>query len=413
MTSQAHPRARAFLSALIALSLASVPAACSDGDNGVGGDAGDNGDGGEFPPDGGTTITVCATAVEARGPHTCALDEEGDVMCWGRNHRGQLGTGSTGPAAPPRLVDLPDEAIEVRTGIAHSCALLRDGRVLCWGYGEVGSLGDGGGADRSTPVAVQGISDAVALFSGGFHACALRGGGELRCWGDNTAGQIGDGSAGEGADRMTPVTVASSVQTAALGEEHTCLVTTGGAVECWGRNEAGQLGDGTRTDRPLRAPALRDGVPLSGATSIAAGAYHTCAVVGGGEVVCWGMNDRGQMGNGSQGTDQLQAVLVSGVSGPLAMAAGVFHTCSLGGGGEVLCWGDNRVGQLGTDDAQSRSTPTRVSGLEPASDIAAGDIHSCAVAGGDVLCWGYNTDGQLGVTPGNPIHRPVLALACQ
>jgi lysophospholipase L1-like esterase len=176
----------------------------------------------------------------------------------------------------------------------------------------------------------------------------------------------------------------------ALGDAHTCAVASG-AIQCWGANDRGQLGDGTTVSRPDPAPVVGlDGAP----TALAAGGGQTCAVVGG-RVWCWGANDAGQLGDGSRSDRSLPA-RVEGIADASAVAVGERHACAVASG-RVVCWGDNREGQLGAADPASAG-PIRVPGLEgPATAIAAGADATCAVLdGARVACWGADDFGQLG-----------------
>ncbi len=176
------------------------------------------------------------------------------------------------------------------------------------------------------------------------------------------------------------------------GNFYSCAIMANQTVSCWGYNYAGQLGDGSTTNRST--PTAVAG--LSGVVALTARYIHTCALLSTGSVSCWGYNGFGQLGDGST-TNRLTPTAVAGLSGVVALTAGDDWTCALLSAGSVSCWGFNGVGQLGDGSTTDRSTPTAIAGLSGVVALTAGDAHTCALqSAGSVSCWGYNGYGQLG-----------------
>jgi alpha-tubulin suppressor-like RCC1 family protein len=245
-----------------------------------------------------------ASDIDAGDAHTCAVVARG-VTCWGDARFGQSGREIGEHALRPGLVPGTEDAVEVATGVRHSCARLADGHVLCWGQ-----LIDDDGQPRAHAEAVEvaGLDDALEIDAGAGHTCALRPRGVIACWGDNTSGQLGDGTQRASA---TPVTVAHLPQVLHVSAGgvatddgmvgHTCAVDTGFFVQCWGSNDAGQLGVGNASNstRPQIVQGRSDESDepyLQDVVAVSAGSLHSCALSHRGRVWCWGDNSRGQLG---------------------------------------------------------------------------------------------------------------------
>ena len=348
------------------------------------------------------TADPSAAGVAAGTFHTCALTSGGGVKCWGENAAGQLGDGTeTNRLAPVDVVGLSSGAAAITAGGWHACALTTTGGVKCWGDNASGELGDGTTARRLTPVDVVGLSGGVVAISAGeHHTCALTSGGGVKCWGMNAYGQLGDGTMTQ---REVPTDVtglSSGVAAIGAGGSHTCAALAAGGVKCWGLGLFGQVGDGTMVARRLLPVNV---VGLSASVSAIAGGYaHTCVLTADEGIKCWGSNGGGQLGDGTE-TDRLAPVDVVGLSGgaaAIAVTAGWGHSCALTSEGGARCWGYNNEGQIGDGTKTNRLTPVGVSELSAGQttiDSFGWGWHTCALTrGGGIKCWGRNWTGQLG-----------------
>jgi len=340
------------------------------------------------------------TQMTSGASHSCAILDDGSVSCWGDNSNGQLGDGSRSPSLEPEKSSMPlgRRAVEISAGSYHTCTMFDDGSVRCWGSNEFGQLGDGTTVERTAPVQVdlgQGKS-ALGISSGGSHTCAVLNDRSVKCWGQNSNGQLGDGTT---TDRSAPVNAGmdgEDVLSVSAGSYHTCAIMEGRSVMCWGDNWNGQVGDGTNTDRS--SPVEIEVPGNSSAISLDAGAMHTCLGMNDGSLFCWGYNAYGQLGNGGNSNSN------SPMTAPLSsnqlltsVQVGLFHSCALLDSGQVACWGDNSNGQLGDGSQSGSGIPVIVSLGTNATSISVGQRHSCAILDDASLqCWGANEAGQVG-----------------
>ena len=380
---------------------------------------------------------ACRMGAEALGggpaATTCAI-RGGEVRCWGENTRGQLGLGHTATVGDD-ADDLPAEAhdapihgpgtrvVAVAVGSTFTCALLDSQEVRCWGSNYLGELGFGddnkaygdlAGTLPAPPADIGG--DVVQLAVGYQHACARLATGAVRCWGANNWSQLGYPGISGGASpaKNGDVGLGGVATHVTAGDGHTCALLAGGDVRCWGTNIYGQLGQPfLDTIGDDETPESIAPVDIGGqAEQIAAGSLHTCAVlVGGTDMVCWGYNGDllpGRLGNGGIGTvgdDESPASagvvkMLSGGDQVAALATGGYHTCVLLVGGGVRCWGWGPV--LGYESEESLGDGAEMPGLidlgGPTLELIAGLESTCArLRGGVVRCWGMNSYGQLGV----------------
>lgn len=356
------------------------------------------------------------------------------------------------------------------------CVVMRTGSVKCWGFNDNGQLGNGNQINQNTPVlasalgtvSISGGAFEVAVSSGLGTSCAFLSTSsssvDFKCWGGNGAAQFGTGSTTP-AFSTTPVSATilngKKIKQFTVGDDHACvLFADDSSALCWGKNDYGQLGDGTTTNsfttgvkptgitEAIRSIAASDKltcvvtfsnngycwgndnvgttyqnfilnkVPtqiLSGAAYVSGGdGSHICFIMFDQSVQCLGDNQKGQLGNGkvSTGLGSVNPERVSNLIGVSMIVAGFQHTCAVSGNNKIVsCWGDNTKAQLGNGvfGADNNSTiPVQVKGL-PANaqivDIAAADNVTCVLlSNDDVYCWGSNTTAG---TPPPPYPDPL------
>jgi alpha-tubulin suppressor-like RCC1 family protein len=311
-----------------------------------------------------------------------------------------LGAGAAaGPAQPLMRA--------VAAGSDHACALTRAGDAYCWGGNELGQLGRGT-ADSipgSVPGLVRGRLKFEAIAAGFAHTCGITAAGEAYCWGSNEYGQLGDGTR---IGRAEPVRVSGGIRFRAVGPggTHTCAVDHQSVAYCWGGNWHGQLGLGNREGEPASPCCVTAPVPVRtdlAFSSAAAGGIHSCAVTAEGRAYCWGSPQDGRLGSGAAdardpGADKTVPAAVAGTVRFSNITPRSWHTCGLSESGLPYCWGAGGLqGILGNVGAPGTAVPALVAGLDGVATVAAGLQHNCALTTvGDAYCWGANTSGQVG-----------------
>lgn len=354
------------------------------------------------------------TGAAAAGP---AASGGTSLRAWGFNKDGELGIGKFSmDALRPTAVRIPASIriTSVRAGCAHAVALTSTGAVLSWGSNAHLQLGEAAGLTRSaTPVSVVTPpgTKITAVRAGCFHSLALTSAGQVLAWGANDLGQIGTGDTATEIGIPTTVKLPTGVRIKAIsaGNGHNLALTTTGQILAWGFNNFGQLGDGTTKERDTPVPvALPPGTHV---TAIAAGQDFSLAVTASGRVLAWGSNSSGQLGDGT--TTQRDTPVpvhlpagtrVRGVSG------GCTHTLALTTAGKLLAWGDNSVGQLGTGSfvSRHRPVPVRLPQGATVTQVSAACLHSLALTSkGGVLAWGDDEVGQVGDGDTINVNHPV------
>lgn len=328
---------------------------------------------------------VLASAIAGNNDHTCAiLASDGTVVCWGGNTWLQLGPADKGGRSTPTVVENTSRSKAIATGSSHTCVTQSDGAVMCWGSNFWGQLDNDAVEEKSgVPVKVENTSTGVtALVSGSTVTCAKNTAMTWQCWG---GGSFEHNLLPEASER-------------AFGRHHDCAISGDGTILCWGLNHDAQLGDGTM-ENPGSSDNGKSMIRVEGidtAVRVASGGEsHTCAVLENGGVSCWGVNDRGQLGNGTMDAT-LTPTPVEGITDAKEIALGSEHGCALHESGEVSCWGNNALGQLGDGTNESSASPVSVSQISDAVAIVAGSEHTCALMGDETIwCWGKGNIGAL------------------
>lgn len=322
-------------------------------------------------PDG---LPGCAALeIAASGTHTCARTNDGSVYCWGSGNNGELGVlplqndclvGTTRYycSTTPRRVELIG-ATALGLGSVNTCAATTGG-TYCWGSNKYGSFGNGGSVASNIPQLVTQRAGATALIGGIYHTCSATGG-NVSCAGQNVAGEVGNNTM---LTQLTATQVLTGAASLGSGEYTSCAIDSSGLVHCWGYNHFGMI-DSSGQNRLV--PTLVPGI--AGAVQVAPGRDHMCVLGSDHVATCWGNNAAGQVSTG-----QFQSID--------AISANHNHTCILDTMGNVSCFGEGYG-----------STPVMIGTTRPATAIASGSSHDCAIYDDHtVWCWGNEHFGQLG-----------------
>lgn len=350
--------------------------------------------------------TLHARSVSAGGNHTCAATSSGQVACWGRNDGFQVAPSGGDRLAPAFRTITSAESVVA--GAEHTMARRFFGGVPTgWGDNREGQVRP---ADTTSFITesngTAGVAGTYQLSAGTSHGCEVQVRGTLSCRGDNARGQLGPNVPTATPRFNTNVAGITDAVQVASGSAHNCALRASGRVVCWGLNNFGQLGDNTIND----SATPRD-TGLTNAIAVAVGTNHSCALLVDGRVACWGRNDAAQV-DGTTGTRRVPTMVPGiAVGEAVGIAPGFQHTCVLRGTGGVRCWGRNDLGQLGSNNTTDSAAPVFVQMptlfiagrpvqfgvLTNVAQIDAGPSHTCVTgANGGVRCWGRNPEGQIG-----------------
>lgn len=383
--------------------------------------------------------SVLVRHIAAGMEHTCAAGLDGRAYCWGNGGAGQLGNSATGHSLTPVAASLASSLNGKRVQLVaaangYSCGLTTDGMLHCWGDNAHGRLGNNTTSASSVAVAVtptvpkealsKRIVQEISQGQGG-STCAILFDGWAYCWGANNAGQLGNGTT-TFAQQPTPVSRGvipdgTTFRQVAIGGTHTCAIGSDEKVYCWGKNNFGQLGNGTTNDSATPVAVVVGQLPDGGrALSVAAGSSHTCVIGTNYQLYCWGLNNGGQLGDATM-NNRTTPVAVQRGALPAnrqvrQVSAGNSHNCVVASDDRAYCWGGGYRGALGNASSANQLTPAAVSrgamqGDMMVHSVAAGYWYSCAIGTNNrPYCWGWNEDGQLGNNSTTDSSVPVLVL---
>ncbi|MEM1007775.1 MAG: hypothetical protein AAGJ35_02105 [Myxococcota bacterium] len=362
-----------------------------------------------------------AQMLESSHGHNCVVSA-GRLKCWGENSAAQLGYNDMirRDRVPAEQIDVGEQGVkQLALGERHSCVVLDDASLKCWGQSSYGQTGYDV-ADQSVILkplvrSVDLGGKKVKQLTAGFtHTCVLLSDETVRCWGTFYLQGQKTYLVARSKDAQSYTFSGKKVKQLRSGDQHICVLLEDHRVLCWGNNDRGQLGYG---DRKSRKQPVDTFVNMQGTKTmeVVAGVYHTCALSETGQLRCWGENAGGQLGVGDTVSRLKPDAVIDlrwSTGRTMQVSAGMLHTCAVSQQGKLKCWGRNKEGQLGYGDARSRRRPDDVvvdlKGAK-AKRVWAGKVHTCVLlTDQSVRCWGKNTRGQLGHQHMEPTQIPLF-----
>ncbi|MFA6867165.1 MAG: hypothetical protein WCR54_06570, partial [Clostridia bacterium] len=333
--------------------------------------------------------------------HTVAIDNNGNLYSWGNNEYGQLGLNTTVSSLTPQHIKMSGiNFIEIACGEDFSLALSDNGKLYSWGHNNCGQLGDGTFIDKHLPTEITYTEPFIKICCGTDHSMAISESGKLYVWGSNSSEKLG---IEEISDYNKPqlLKIDMTVKEIACGTSHSMAITMDGDIYAWGDNSYGQLGDSNIASLSTYIPQK---INLIGKkfSKISCGNYHSLALSDSGEVYAWGKNDLGQIGNGST-----ENGILENVSTPFQIdiinvdfnliTCGSSNSFAVSANGDLYAWGKNDIGQSGDCTLSNNLTPKQITAVVEISYIAAGANYTVVIdSNNNLYTWGNNADGKLG-----------------
>ena len=337
--------------------------------------------------------------------HTLAIKEDGTLWAWGGNSYGRLGDGTLIDRSFPVGIGTESDWSAISAGDRHSVAI-KDGSLYAWGENGNGQLGTGNTTSYSTPQPIAGADkDWTAVSARSFYTMAIKQDGSLYAWGANNNGQLGKGTvdSSNNSFNFSPVRIGADFwrAVAASRGNFTVAIKQDGSLHAWGINAYGQLGTGNTTQYSSPQPVAGVGADKDW-TALSAGTYHTLAIKGDGSLYAWGRNNNGQLGDGTT-TDRYTPVKIG--TG-WAMAETTTASVAIKTDGSLWAWGANGEGQLGDSTTINRFSPGQVGGDRDWKNVSSGYNYIMAIKrDGTLWAWGWNLYNQLGI--GSLLNRRI------
>lgn len=354
--------------------------------------------------------------------HTCAIDDDGTAWCWGQDGSGQLGNGATaGLQAAPSAVSDTGPWMQIATGdasiVGSTCGIKFDSKLWCWGSDGNGQIGNGATTttDQVSPVVVN--SDWVSIEGGTYNFCGIKKDGKGYCWGLQSRGAVGNGVTAGNATSPAMLSIGAGGgiwKKLAVGSSYACGILENDTAWCWGVDDQGQLGNGSGVTGDKTTPyAVADAGPWA---DISAGGYTACGIKMDGSLWCWGMNSAtSTVGvNDTTSASYAQPVMVH-EPGPWAkVSVGKYvssSVCAIKVDGSLWCWGSGANGRLGNKATTNETVPKRVyGGGNDWIAVTLSSNNTCAMKKDhSVWCWGTDTNGILGNGPVSSADQTVPA----
>ncbi len=349
-----------------------------------------------------TTINHNWKKVSAGGYYTIAINTDGSLWAWGNNPYGELGDGTNTQRNSPKQIGSATNWTSISAGDHHTIAIKTDGSLWAWGYNIVGELGDGTFTQRNSPVQIGTETNWASISARDDHTLAIKTDGSLWAWGRNSNGQLGDGTT---TNKNSPVQIGTANNWASIiaGTLNTIAIKNDGSLWAWGNNGFGQLGDGTTNITENHSP-VQIGTETNWA-SIVAGFSHTIAIKTDGSLWAWGRNDNGQLGDGTN-TNKNSPLQIG--ANWASNSAGGAHSSAIKTDGSLWAWGQNNAGQLGVGSTTNSNSPVKIGTATNWVSVSAGYYHTMALKNdGTLWAWGSNSTGQLGDSTTTDRNTPV------